>query len=75
MLRRLLDPGSVFFLVAWPVLLVVFQTRGLTDPGTFWHPRVGELIVTSGFMTTDPFTFPFASSCTPCKRSAGGMPS
>lgn len=58
-MRHFLRPESVFFLIALPMLLLIFRERGLSDPGTFWHTRVGEIILADGFMKTDPFTFPF----------------
>ena len=45
MFKRLFDPSSLFFVAALLVLLVVFQQRGLTDPGTLWHTRVGNIIL------------------------------
>jgi hypothetical protein len=59
-MRRFVRPETLFFLIAFTALLVIFRERGLNDPGTLWHTRVGELILTDGFMTTDPFTFTFA---------------
>ncbi|CAN5524675.1 hypothetical protein BH11PLA2_BH11PLA2_22070 [soil metagenome] len=59
MLKRIADPSSLFFVASLLVLLVVFRERGLTDPGTFWHTRVGDIILADGFITTDPFTFTF----------------
>jgi hypothetical protein len=60
LMRRFFDPATLFFLAAMPVLLFIFQVRGMIDPGTMWHPQVGELILADGFMTTDPFTFHYA---------------
>jgi hypothetical protein len=39
---------------------VKFQSRAFDDPGALWHVQVGELILTDGFMHTDPFTYTFA---------------
>ena len=59
-LSRIVRSEVVFFMLAWPILAVLYRARAFVDPGTFWHIRVGDLIRESGFMTTDPFTFPFA---------------
>src|SRR5262245_41974385 len=56
---RLLRPETLFFLFALAALQLVFRERALNDPGTLWHTRVGDMILTDGFMRTDPFTFPF----------------
>ncbi|QEL20007.1 hypothetical protein [Limnoglobus roseus] len=58
--RRFFPPEALFFLAAWIGCAVAFRSRGLADPGTLWHVRVGELIFRDGIMRTDPFTFPFA---------------
>jgi hypothetical protein len=31
------------------------------DPGTFWHITTGQLILSKGFIRTDPYTFTFAN--------------
>lgn len=49
-----------FFLLCWLGLAFAFQERAFIDPGALWHVRVGEMILDSGFMTQDPFTFTFA---------------
>ncbi len=59
-MRRFLSAEVLFFLFAWVANAVVFRARGLADPGTLWHVRVGELIFRDGIMRTDPFTFTFA---------------
>lgn len=56
---RFLRPETAFFLALWPILAVVFRRQGFYDPGSLWHTVVGELILTSGFPRTDPFTFTF----------------
>jgi hypothetical protein len=50
--------GPLLFLVFWLGLLAV-GNRFLRDPGQFWHTRVGEDILTGGFVRTDPYTFTF----------------
>lgn len=59
-MKRLVPPEALFFLAALAACQVIFRSRGLADPGTLWHVRVGELILRDGIMRTDPFTFPFA---------------
>ncbi len=59
-LSRLFRPETVFFLLLFFVLLLAFRERGFYDPGSLWHIKVGELILTSGFPHTDPFTYTFA---------------
>jgi hypothetical protein len=52
--------AAIAFLSIWLLSLLIFRAAGFNDPGTFWHTRVGELILDSGtFPRTDPFTFPF----------------
>jgi hypothetical protein len=55
--NRLLRPETAFFLIVWLVLLLAYRERGFYDPGALWHVRVGELILTTGFPHTDPFTY------------------
>jgi hypothetical protein len=57
--NRLLRPETAFFLIVWLVLLFAYRERGFYDPGALWHTRVGEIILTTGFPHTDPFTFTF----------------
>ena len=56
---RLFRPETLFFLALLMLLLVAFRERGFYDPGALWHVRVGDLILTSGFPHTDPFTYTF----------------
>ena len=58
-LRSFLRPETAFFLVLWLLLQTTFRERGFYDPGSLWHPVVGERILTDGLMTTDPFTHTF----------------
>jgi hypothetical protein len=52
--------AAIVFLAIWLLSLLIFRSAGFNDPGTFWHTRVGEIILDSGtFPRTDPFTFPF----------------
>lgn len=53
-------PGVLAFLGFWTLLLAGGRSNFLRDPGTFWHTRVGEKILTEGFFDTDPYTFTFA---------------
>lgn len=59
-MKRYFPPEALFFLAALAACQVIYRARGLADPGTLWHVRVGELILRDGIMRTDPFTFPFA---------------
>lgn len=59
-MSRLFRPETLYFLLLWVAVLLVFRERGHVDPGSLWHVRVGELIFAHGLMHTDPFTFPFA---------------
>ena len=58
-MKRLFRPETAFFLIIWLVLLLAFRERGFYDPGALWHVQVGEIILTSGFPHTDPFTYTF----------------
>ena len=52
--------AAIVFLAIWLLSLLIFRAAGFNDPGTFWHTRVGEIILDTGtFPRTDPFTFPF----------------
>ena len=53
-------PGALAFLGIWVLLLAGGRSNFFRDPGTFWHTRVGERILTDGFFDTDPYTFTFA---------------
>ncbi len=58
-MNRLFRPETAFFLVVWLLLTLVFRDRGFYDPGSLWHVRVGEIILTDGMPQTDPFSFTF----------------
>src|SRR3954452_2754019 len=58
--RTYLPPTAMVFLAFWLLLSGLLRTQPFDDPGALWHVRVGELILTKGLPTTDPFTFPFA---------------
>src|SRR5439155_21799657 len=53
-------PGALAFLGFWVLLLAGGRSNFFRDPGTFWHTRVGERILTDGFFDADPYTFTFA---------------
>lgn len=53
---------GILFLILWAAFLIVGRTGFFQDPGTFWHTRVGDIILKEGFFTTDPFTFTFAQA-------------
>ncbi len=59
-LGRFFAPETVFFFAVWLAVLVIFREKAFHDPGALWHIRVGEIILTSGFPHTDPFTYTFA---------------
>ncbi|MCS6864325.1 MAG: hypothetical protein RMJ56_03225 [Gemmataceae bacterium] len=59
-LPRWLTPGAIAFVVIWLFLLATGRSAFFRDPGTFWHTTTGELILTCGFLRTDPYTFTFA---------------
>lgn len=59
-MARLLRPEVAFFLAVWLVLLLAFRERGFYDPGSLWHVKVGEMILTDGMPQTDPFSYTFA---------------
>jgi hypothetical protein len=52
--------GVLLFLGFWLMLLAGGRSSFFRDPGTFWHTKVGEKILSDGFFDTDPFTFTFA---------------
>src|SRR5262245_5779731 len=60
--HRWIGPGAVAFLVLWIGFLAAGRTGFFQDPGTFWHTRVGERILDTGFFDTDPYTFTFAGA-------------
>jgi hypothetical protein len=60
LLRIWFPPTALAFLAFWLLLTLLLRTQPFDDPGSLWHVRVGEIILTHGFPTTDPFTFPFA---------------
>jgi hypothetical protein len=61
-LPRCVGPGAVAFLAVWLLLLAAGRSAFLRDPGTFWHTTTGELILTDGFLRTDPYTFTFGGT-------------
>lgn len=58
-LTRLFRPETLFFLALFTLMLLAYRERGFYDPGSLWHIQVGELILTTGFPHTDPFTYTF----------------
>jgi hypothetical protein len=61
-LSRLFGPGAIVFLAIWLILLAGGRSNFLRDPGTFWHIKTGELILSDGFIDTEPYTFTFAGT-------------
>lgn len=56
-MRRYLAPESILFLACWLILLAAGQSRFLRDPGTLWHPVVGQRILTDGFLDYDVYSY------------------
>jgi hypothetical protein len=44
------------------MLLTAGRSSFFHDPGTFWHTTTGELILSDGFIRTDPYTFTFGGT-------------
>ena len=46
------------FVAIWIVLMFAGRSRMFSDPGTFWHVVVGQIILSTGeLVQADPFTF------------------
>lgn len=57
-LARFWRPETGIFLAVWLLLLAGGRSRLLRDPGTFWHTRVGDIMLTTGALVRhDPFAF------------------
>lgn len=55
--RQVWGPEPVLFLVCWLALLVGGRSRLFRDPGTFWHTRVGQLLLEPPYrIEADPFS-------------------
>lgn len=55
---RFWSAETSFFVLVWLLLMVGGRSRFFRDPGTLWHPVVGQQILESGhFPTTDSFSF------------------
>jgi hypothetical protein len=64
MLKQFWRPETGIFLVIWLALMIGGRSQLLRDPGTFWHTKVGEqMLSTHQLVERDPF------SCT-----RGGQP-
>src|SRR5437764_11123394 len=56
--KAFLARETIIFLFIWTVLMVVGRTQFFLDPGSLWHPVVGEKILETGrLIYTDPFSF------------------
>ncbi len=51
------SPTTGCFLILFLGLIVTGRTNLFRDPGTFWHIRTGEIILSGRFINHDPFTF------------------
>jgi len=59
-MKKLLRFESLIFLSIWLFLMLRGPARLFRDPGTFFHTRVGEYILTSGHLPqTDIFSFTY----------------
>ena len=54
---RFIGPGAIAFLAIWVLLLLAGRSSFFRDPGTFWHTSTGELILSEGWIRSDPYTF------------------
>lgn len=52
--------GPLLFLGYWLLFMIAGRSRLFQDPGTFWHTRIGDLILAQGFFRSDPFTYTHA---------------
>ena len=52
--------GPRLFLGFWLFFMIAGRSRLFKDPGTFWHTRVGDLVLERGYFKSDPFTFTHA---------------
>lgn len=51
-------PATCYFVFLWLLFLLGGRSRFFRDPGSLWHPVVGQQILSSGHFTrTDPFSF------------------
>lgn len=56
---------AIFFVLIWLILAVGGRSRLFQDPGTFWHPRLGIMMLDSGTLVRgDPFGFGWAERST-----------
>ncbi len=57
-LRRFWSAETGIFLGIWLVLMLLGRSSLLQDPGTFWHVKVGQQMLSSAeVIQTDPFSF------------------
>jgi hypothetical protein len=58
MLKRVWRPETGIVIILWLGLLVFGRSRLFHDPGTFWHTKVGQQLLTSRqLIYHDPFSF------------------
>jgi hypothetical protein len=59
-LKQFWRPETGIFLGIWLALLIGGRSRLFRDPGTFWHTRVGEQVLSTGQLVThDSFSCTF----------------
>jgi hypothetical protein len=62
--RRLWSTQTGIFLALWFLLLLGGRESLFRDPGTFWHTRLGEMMLDAGPVRGDPFSFTGGSRAT-----------
>src|SRR5579872_536655 len=57
-LQRLARPEAGTFLLLWLLLMIAGRDRLFRDPGTYWHTRLGLMVLDSHELVHgDPFSF------------------
>jgi hypothetical protein len=61
MFQKLWRTETILFLGIWLALMFLGREKFFNDPGSLWHPVVGERLLSSGqLIDSDPFSFTFA---------------
>jgi hypothetical protein len=63
-LDRRVPPLTPFFLAFIPVAVLLAFLKGLQDPDYFWHLKTGDVILSSGLPSRDPFSFTYGGPWT-----------